>query len=152
MRPFAFPAGSAEPLHIHRWVAALVAGRAAKYPKCACTLRSGEDCRNPPLRGAKLCHIHLGGKEREAYDRKRERELLLIIAGCPNRGEIGREQARASLECMMRRRLRRAWKHNPLIEGKTIAFSRMSSARSAPTCSTSMVSTLTALWTERAGC
>ena len=100
----------------------MVAGRMAKYPKCAHIRKNGEGCRNVPLRGADLCHRHLGGEAREAYDRKRELELRLIANGVRNKGEYGRDRAHAQLDCMMRRRLRRAWKSNPLIEGSTIAF------------------------------
>ena len=39
-------AGCTEPLHINRWITAMVAGRKAKYPKCARILRNGERCRN----------------------------------------------------------------------------------------------------------
>ena len=100
----------------------MTAGRMAKYPKCEHIRKNGVRCRLVPLPGARLCHRHLGGGAREDYDRKREPELILIANGVRNRGEVGRECAYAQLACMMRRRLRRAWRHNPLIEGSTIAF------------------------------
>ena len=122
MRPSAFPAGCTDPHHIRRWVEAMTAGRMAKYPKCEHIRKNGVRCRLVPLPGARLCHRHLGGGAREDYDRKREPELILIANGVRNRGEVGRECANAQLDCMMRRRLRRAWKSDPLIEGSTIAF------------------------------
>ena len=42
--------------------------------------------------------------------------------GVRSRSEVGRERAFAQLNCLRRRRLRRAWRSNPLIEGATINF------------------------------
>ena len=82
-----FPAGCTDPRHLNRWLSAMTAGRRAKYPKCAHIHRDDTGCRSPPMRGADLCHIHLGGDARDAYDRKRELELRLIANGVRNKGE-----------------------------------------------------------------
>ncbi len=110
------------PQHIKRWMEAMQAARADNSRAAPTSSRTASNVAIVPLVGADLCHRHLGGEAREAYDLQREPELILIANGIRRKGEVGRARALAQLACMTRRRLRRAWKRDPTIEGSTVTF------------------------------
>jgi hypothetical protein len=78
-------------------------------------------CRNRALPGASsgLCRVHLRGVARERWDAEREIRLTRIASGFTE-GEVGRMRALAQLSAVAKRRLLRAWQHDPTLPGSTI--------------------------------
>lgn len=118
--PLGLHLGCRDPGHLSRWQAALAAGK-SRLPRCTGTTKLGRKCRHHVMVGSNRCHWHLHGVERDAFDQVRIVRLQRL-SRLSDIGERGRQKARNALAHIERRRLHRAWKHDPTIPGVTLVL------------------------------
>ncbi len=114
--------GSRDPQHISRWAQALTAGRRAA-PKCEGDTASGAPCQSCRCEGARHCrhHLHQGrAEDRERAEKRLEKRHADVLKFGGTAIQVHR--AHAGLRRLARLRLHRRWKHDPRVEGSTIAF------------------------------
>jgi hypothetical protein len=117
---------SKDPEHLRRWAEALAAGRAKL--RCSAVARTtGKSCRAVPLKFADRCRCHLRGSKRAEVDALRLEWLQRRLPRTSN--PALRQTIVSAIAGIERRRLQRAWRIDPTVEGSTIALEPRARAR-----------------------